>query len=105
MTQTNYFGIKCPKGRVWGGSPTSVFAARRDAKIASVATLALLAVSAFPPKGAKNGGCVFYTSTVPLAFLSPSAVASTMVNSLSSIEFKSTSMCLRQSLSRLSLAG
>ena len=33
---------------VWGGSPTSVFAARRDAKIASVATLALLAVSAFP---------------------------------------------------------
>ena len=48
MTQTNYFGIKCPKGRVWGGSPTSVFAARRDAKIASVATLALLAVSAFP---------------------------------------------------------
>lgn len=33
---------------VWGGSPTSVFAARRDAKIASVATLALLAVSASP---------------------------------------------------------
>ena len=38
-----------PKCRVWGGSPTSVFAARRDAKIASVATLALLAVSALPP--------------------------------------------------------
>ena len=36
------------QSRVWGGSPTSVFAARRDAKIASVATLALLAVSAFP---------------------------------------------------------
>ena len=34
------------QSRVWGGSPTSVFAARRDAKIASVATLALLAVSA-----------------------------------------------------------
>ena len=32
------------QSRVWGGSPTSVFAARRDAKIASVATLALLAV-------------------------------------------------------------
>ena len=38
------------QSRVWGGSPTSVFAARRDAKIASVATLALLAVSAFPGK-------------------------------------------------------
>ena len=36
------------QSRVWGGSPTSVFAARRDAKIASVATLALLAVSAYP---------------------------------------------------------
>ena len=39
---------KMSQSRVWGGSPTSVFAARRDAKIASVATLALLAVSAFP---------------------------------------------------------
>ena len=38
------------QSRVWGGSPTSVFAARRDAKIASVATLALLAVSAYPGK-------------------------------------------------------
>ena len=36
--------------RVWGGSPTSVFAALRDAKIASVATLALLAVSERPRK-------------------------------------------------------
>jgi tRNA A37 threonylcarbamoyladenosine modification protein TsaB len=27
------------QSRVWGGSPTSVFAARRDAKIASVASL------------------------------------------------------------------
>ena len=39
---------KMSQSRVWGGSPTSVFAARRDAKIASVATLALLAVSASP---------------------------------------------------------
>lgn len=31
----------------------------RDAKITSVATLALLAVSAYPGKGAKNGGRVF----------------------------------------------
>ena len=41
---------KMSQSRVWGGSPTSVFAARRDAKIASVATLALLAVSAYPGK-------------------------------------------------------
>lgn len=39
---------------VWGGSPTSVFAARRDAKIASVATLALLAVSAYPGNPTKK---------------------------------------------------
>ena len=38
------------QSRVWGGSPTSVFAAHRIAKIASVATLALLAVSASPRK-------------------------------------------------------
>ena len=48
MTQTITLGHFVPKCRVWGGFPTSVFAARRDAKIASVATLALLAVSAFP---------------------------------------------------------
>ena len=48
MTQTITLGHFVPKCRVWGGSPTSVFAARRIAKIASVATLALLAVSASP---------------------------------------------------------
>ena len=48
MTQTITLGHFVPKCRVWGGSPTSVFAARRVAKIASVATLALLAVSASP---------------------------------------------------------
>ena len=42
------------QSRVWGGSPTSVFAARRDAKIASVATLALLAVSASPGNPTKK---------------------------------------------------
>ena len=47
-------GQSVPKCRVWGGSPTSVFAARRDAKIASVATLALLAVSAYPGNPTKK---------------------------------------------------
>ena len=42
------------QSRVWGGSPTSVFAARRVAKIASVATLALLAVSAYPGNPTKK---------------------------------------------------
>ena len=50
MTQTITLGHFVPKCRVWGGSPTSVFAARRDAKIASVATLALLAANALPRK-------------------------------------------------------
>lgn len=39
---------QCAVRRVWGCSPTSVFAAPRAAKIASVATLALLAVSVLP---------------------------------------------------------
>ena len=56
------------QSRVWGGSPTSVFAARRDAKIASVATLALLAVSAFPGTPTKNGGSdVSYAHAVSYA--------------------------------------
>lgn len=42
------------QSRVWGGPSTSVFAARRDAKIASVATLALLAVSASPGNPTKK---------------------------------------------------
>ena len=47
----------------------------RAAKIASVATLALLAVSALPPKQRKNGGaCFSYASSVSRAFCSPSAV-------------------------------
>ena len=53
------------QSRVWGGSPTSVFAARRDAKIASVATLALLAISAYPGNPTKNGGsAVSYAPSV-----------------------------------------
>ena len=66
MTQTNYFGTKKSQSRVWGGSPTSVFAARRIAKIASVATLALLAVSASPGNPTKNGGGVIGLARFPL---------------------------------------
>ena len=61
VTQTNYFGTKCPKAGFGGGSPTSVFAARRDVKIASVATLALLAVSASPGTPRKTEAAPFLT--------------------------------------------
>ena len=48
MTQTIYFGTTCPKAG-FGEAPQQAFLRpSRDAKIASVATLALLAVSAFP---------------------------------------------------------
>ena len=66
MTQTITLGHFVPKCRVWGGSPTSIFAARRDAKIASVATLALLAVSASPGNPTKNGGGVIGLARFPL---------------------------------------
>ena len=56
------------KSRVWGGSPTSVFAARRIAKIVSVATLALLAVSASPGKLTKKVGSVFSYDSDPSRF-------------------------------------
>ena len=97
---------KMSQSRVWGGSPTSVFAARRDAKIASVATLALLAVSASPGNPTENGGsAVSYAPSVSLAFCIPAAVASMIVNSFSSIVFSILSMCWRQSLSSFCLSG
>ena len=49
MTQTIYFGTTCPKAG-FGEAPQQAFLRpSRAAKIASVATLALLAVSALPP--------------------------------------------------------
>ena len=66
MAEHSTLGQNVPKCRVWGGSPTSVFAARRDAKIASVATLALLAVSASPGNPTKNGGGVIGLARFPL---------------------------------------
>lgn len=59
MTQTIYFGTTCPKAGFGEAPQQALLRPTRDAKIASVATLALLAVSAYPQKGAKNGGCVF----------------------------------------------
>ena len=59
MTQTICFGTNIPKHRVWGGSPTSVLRPLGAAKIASVATLALLAVSALANIGTLYNKCVF----------------------------------------------
>lgn len=55
-------------------------------------------------KNEKNEGPLYLTS-VSLAFCSPSAVASMTVNSFSSIELSSLSMCWRQSLSLFCLSG
>ena len=52
VTQTTDFGTTCPEVPGLGRLPNKRFAAPRDAEIASVATLALLAVSADPEKQA-----------------------------------------------------
>ena len=84
VTQTITLGHFVPKCRVWGGSPTSVFAAHRIAKIASVATLALLAVSAYPRNPTKNGGsAVSYAPSVPRFSMIVLIIPSTSRSSLS----------------------
>ena len=106
MTQTINLGTTCPKAG-FGEAPQQAFLRpSRAAKIASVATLALLAVSASPGNPTKNGGsAVPYAPSVSLAFCIPSAVASMIVNSFSSIVFSILSMCWRQSLSSFCLSG
>ena len=83
VTQTTDFGTTCPKVPGLGRLSNKRFAAPRDAKIASVATLALLAVSAYPGKGAKNGGRVFYASSAFRLSLIVRIIPSTMRSSLS----------------------
>lgn len=56
-----------------------------------------LPLSGNPENGAKNGGPYSGTS-VSLAFLMPSAVASITTSSFSFMEFRSTSMCFLQEL-------
>ena len=97
VTQTTDFGTTCPEVPGLGRLPNKRFCSPHGMqKIASVATLALLAVSAYPGKGAKNGGCVFYTSSVSLASFNACIVASITRKSFSSSEFSITSMRLRQ---------
>lgn len=64
MTQTTNLGTKCPKVPGLGRLPNKRFSAPRGAKIASVATLALLALVLFIG-GQTLGGVVFLV----LAFL------------------------------------
>ena len=90
----------------FGEAPQQAFSqARRGAKISSVATLELLAKTCVPRNPSQTEGSANYTSTVSLAFFSPSAVAAIMVNSLSSMVLRSTSIWRRQSLVPLSLTG
>ena len=77
----------------FGEAPQQAFSqTRRVAKISSVATLEVLAKTCVPENPSQTEGRANYTSTVSLAFFSPSAVAAIMVNSLSSIVLRSTSM-------------
>ena len=97
MTQPTKLWDNLSQSAGFGEAPQQAFLQLpRDAKIASVATLALLAVSAYPGKGAKNGGRVFYTSSVSLASFNACIVASITRKSFSSSEFSITSMRLRQ---------
>ena len=66
-----------------GAKISSVFTLELLAKNASVATLALLAVSVHPGKGAKNGGRVFYTSSAFRLSLIVRIIPSTIRSSLS----------------------
>ena len=57
-----HFGTTCPEVAGFGEAPQQGFLrSRRNAKTASVATLALLAVSAQPGKGAKIEIALYYT--------------------------------------------
>lgn len=99
------FVLTSPKAG-FGEAPQQAFCSPPGCKIASVATLALLAVSASPGNPTKNGGsAISYAPSVSLAFCIPSAVASMIVNSFSSIVFSILSMCWRQSLSSFCLSG
>ena len=66
MTQTNYFGTFCPKAGFGEALQQAFLQPPRDAKIASVATLALLAVSVSPGNPTKNGGGVIGLARFPL---------------------------------------
>ena len=92
------FWTLCPEvRRVWGAPQQAFLWATGHAKIAGVGTPALLAETCNPENGTKNGGPYSGTS-VSLAFLMPSAVASITTSSFSFIEFRSTSMCFLQEL-------
>ena len=105
---TRDFWAKCPEvRRVWGGSPTSIFAGPRPCENGKCVHTCLACRFVQPPKMArKNGGTRFsYASSVSRAFCSPSAVYFITVSSFSSIELSMTSICFRQVLSPLSLSG
>ena len=90
-----------------GSSPTSIFAGPAPCKNFGVWPHPnCLPKRATRNMAQKNGGyAFFYVSSVSLAFCSPSAVASMTVNSFSSIELSSLSICWRQSLSLFCLSG
>lgn len=100
------FGTFCPKVKArrvstgpqptgFGEAPQQAFLqAPRGAKIASVYTLALLAVPCNPENGTKKRSPRFHTSPVSLASLIARIIVSTSRKSFSSIELSITSMRL-----------
>ena len=85
------FRAKLARSRVWGGSPTSRLCATCGHR--GIACH----LAAAPKMAQKNRGPYSGTS-VSLAFLMPSAVASITTSSFSFMEFRSTSMCFLQEL-------
>ena len=94
------FGTICPEVlRVWGAPQQAFLRACGQQKFRSVATPELLAVSCAPATWRKKTEVTLsYASSVSLAFLMPSAVASITTSSFSFMEFRRTSMCFLQEL-------
>ena len=83
----------------FGEAPQQAFLRPEGAaKIASVATLALLAVSALPLKCAKKRRLCFHTSSVSFSDLSAWIITSISRNSFSSRELSMASIRFLQSL-------
>jgi len=96
----NLFGTFCPKEPGLGRLPNKHFCGpATQQKFRSVATPELLAISCASATWRKKTKVTLsYASSVSLAFLMPSAVASITTGSFSLIEFRSTSMCFLQEL-------
>ncbi len=87
-----------PKSRVWGGSPTSIFAGLRPSKNFGCGHTRIACRLCAPLYMARKTEVAFsYVPSVSLAFLIPSAAPSIMISSFSSMPFNKRSICFRRS--------